>query len=781
MKKLFLTFGSIFFWYTSFGQVVKGKIVDESNFEMIGVNITTQDMLGTTSDYDGKYELNLTPGEHTINYQFIGFQRESKSFTINSGETLEFNIKMKNDATDLETVVVSAGKFEQKIEETTISIEVIKPALIESKNTTDIQTVLDQTPGVTMTDGQANIRGGSGWSYGAGTRVQVLVDDMPLISGDAGQAQWSLIATENISQVEIIKGASSALYGSSALNGVINIRTSYPGEVPETKINIHSGFYDDAEMESLNWWGGRNQKIYGFDILHKRKIKNLDLVVGGFLLQDEGYRFDEDNNRLRFNFNTRYKNKQVDGLSYGLNGNFLKKDVSSALIWSDYPTAFMPLDSGSIKTSGDVYHIDPYMTYIRNNDKHYLKSRIMKVINDNDSKTEENGQDNQSITYYGEYQYQKFIPKVDLNWTSGVLNEIVFAKADLFQGENYRTNQAIFTQIDKKIGAKLNLSVGARYEQFYLKSEEKYLAENGDSINQIAVGKPVFRAGLNYQLAKATFLRASWGQGFRFPSIAELFIQTEIARDIYVYKNPQLKPETGWSGEIAIRQGFKLGQWMGYLDLAGFIMEYENMMEFSAGFWDKSTSESSGLGFKSINVGDTKISGIELSLGGDGKIRKNKFFVMGGYSFINPISKNPSEVYGSDYYNNTLSYYSNSSLDSSENFLKYRHQHTLKLDVEVNRNKVSAGVSFKYNSFMKNIDAIFADTTFFSSIVPGINESREELDKGDFIIDARIKYRITNQLEASIICNNLTNTLYQSRPANMMPPRMISIKLGLKI
>ena len=57
MEKLFLTIGSIFFWFTSLGQVVKGKIVDESNFEMIGVNITSQDMLGTTSDYDGKYEL----------------------------------------------------------------------------------------------------------------------------------------------------------------------------------------------------------------------------------------------------------------------------------------------------------------------------------------------------------------------------------------------------------------------------------------------------------------------------------------------------------------------------------------------------------------------------------------------------------------------------------------------------------------------------------------------------------------------------------------------------
>ena len=65
---------------------------------------------------------------------------------------------------------------------------------------------------------------------------------MPLISGDAGQAQWSLIATENIHQVEVIKGASSSLYGSSALNGVINIRTAYPGNEPETKGKFSSWF-----------------------------------------------------------------------------------------------------------------------------------------------------------------------------------------------------------------------------------------------------------------------------------------------------------------------------------------------------------------------------------------------------------------------------------------------------------------------------------------------------------------------------------------------------------
>ena len=141
-----------------------------------------------------------------------------KSISLNKNEVTNLDIDLAPSSEQLSTVVVSAGRFEQKIEEITVSMEVIKPSLIENKNTTDIQTAMDQIPGVNITDGQANIRGGSGWSFGAGTRVLVMVDDMPLISGDAGQVQWKLIATENINQVEVIKGAASALYGSSALN-----------------------------------------------------------------------------------------------------------------------------------------------------------------------------------------------------------------------------------------------------------------------------------------------------------------------------------------------------------------------------------------------------------------------------------------------------------------------------------------------------------------------------------------------------------------------------------
>ena len=155
---------------------------------------------------------------------------------------MTINIVMEEKATELGTVVVSAGKFEQKIEDVTVSMEVIMPSMDENKATTNISTVLNQTPGVMIIDTEPQIRGGSGYSFGAGSRVMIMVDDLPILSGDAGRPAWSFLPVENLEQIEIIKGASSVLYGSTALSGVINIRTAYPKDKPLTKINVHSGF-----------------------------------------------------------------------------------------------------------------------------------------------------------------------------------------------------------------------------------------------------------------------------------------------------------------------------------------------------------------------------------------------------------------------------------------------------------------------------------------------------------------------------------------------------------
>src|SRR5690606_38473993 len=132
--------------------------------------------------------------------------------------------------------VKTEGKYEKNIEEVTVTLEVVKPSLIQNKDNTSVEQTLQQVPGLTIVDKEPQIRAGSGYSFGAGSRVLVMVDDIPLLSGDAGRPSWGFVPLENIEQIEIIKGASSVLYGSSALNGVINVRTAYPKDKPLTKI-----------------------------------------------------------------------------------------------------------------------------------------------------------------------------------------------------------------------------------------------------------------------------------------------------------------------------------------------------------------------------------------------------------------------------------------------------------------------------------------------------------------------------------------------------------------
>ena len=92
---------------------------------------------------------------------------------------------------------------------------IIKPALIENKATRDAEAIIEQVPGVQVNENQISIRGGSGWSYGAGSRVLVMVDEMPMLAGDANDIKFSAIPMENIAQIDPSFGRHWALRGGS--------------------------------------------------------------------------------------------------------------------------------------------------------------------------------------------------------------------------------------------------------------------------------------------------------------------------------------------------------------------------------------------------------------------------------------------------------------------------------------------------------------------------------------------------------------------------------------
>src|ERR1035437_3942332 len=274
----------------SFG-ILKGVVTDASDKEaIVGAHIydPSDKTHGTATDVNGNYQLRLSEGKHTIICSFISMKSDTVVVFSDSLKPVEHNFVLEPASTQLETMVVSAGKYERKLEEITVSMEVVKPTLIENKNSANVKGVLEQVPGLNILDGEPQIRGGSGFNFGIGSRVAILIDGLPALAGDGGKPEWNFIPLENVEQIEVIKGASSVTYGSSALSGSINVRTAYPKSQPLTKASLSSGVYDAPPIDSAKWWKGISN-FSSTSFLHSEQIGQFDMVIGGMIIYDHGF------------------------------------------------------------------------------------------------------------------------------------------------------------------------------------------------------------------------------------------------------------------------------------------------------------------------------------------------------------------------------------------------------------------------------------------------------------------------------------------------------------
>ncbi len=739
----FLYFSPFLLLYSQ-NAILNGTVMDaETNDPLIGATVKINET-GAVTDYEGKYELRLSPGNYSVTFSYIGYEEKNESVTLNEDQPVTLNIVLKPQTTLLQTATVTSGKYEKPLSEVTVSMDVIKPKLIESVNSTSIDQVLEKVPGVNIIDGQANIRGGSGWSYGAGSRVLLLVDDIPAMQADAGFPNWNDIAVENTNQIEVVKGAASALYGSSALNGIINVRTAYAKKQPETHVStFFTSYLDPKDKEKI--WYKKQPFLTGLSVSHRRKINKLDLVLSGYGLYEDNFREKNFSRYGRITVGTRYR--ITEKLFIGFNSNFNKGKTQSYFYWKDWgPDALRGAETTFTNTERLRFTIDPFLTfYDKYNNQHKIITRYHYIDNNNDA-----NQANSSRLYYGEYQFQHRFDKLDLVTTAGIVGIGTSVQAELYGDTTYTTsNLAGYIQIEKKIWNRLNVSAGARYERNTINSPS---IVNGDTIpeGKSTEGKPVFRLGLNYQTGKSTFLRASFGQGYRFPTIAEKFIKT-TAGGVFIIPNPYLESETGWTTEIGVKQGFKIDKWEGYFDVAVFWSQYVRMMEFTI----------TPTGFQSQNIGNTDIKGFEVSVAGEGNFFGTTTSLLAGYTYIDPKFQDFTKQ---DSINSSVDY----------NVLKYRSKHSLKLDVETKINKFSIGIAVFYNSNIEAIDKIF------EFVIKGLAQQRMENSNGYKTFDARVAYQITKNFKVALIAKNIFNEEYTVRPGLLEAPSNITCRLDFR-
>jgi len=307
--------------------IIKGTVYDAITREYVpGVNIIYGTDQGTTTDSEGKFILKVSPGRTVVTFRYVGYSPLAKSFNFAANDTVNIDILLIPVINEINEVVITAGRSEQRISELTVSMDIIKPYVLNQNHSVNAEEILNKTGGIEILDGQASVRGDSGYSYGAGSRVLALIDGLPIMSTDAGNIKWGTLPMENIAQIEVIKGASSVLYGSSALNGVINFITTEPGPEPITRISVIAGIYDKPLNKDWAWWD-TPRMTQSVSFSHSGRYNNTKIGIVARASNDNGYRRLNEEAFGRINLNVRHNSKKYKSLSYGaaLNATFTNK------------------------------------------------------------------------------------------------------------------------------------------------------------------------------------------------------------------------------------------------------------------------------------------------------------------------------------------------------------------------------------------------------------------------------------------------------------------------
>lgn len=772
---------------TAQNATIKGFVTDSTTTDpLVGAEVYVNGKLSAQTDFNGSYTLSTAAGNYTIIFKALGYPEKVNPITLKPAETLVLNIALSSVAQTTGFVVVTGSQYEKRINEETVSIDIIKDYIIKNNASPSLSDVVGRTPGVSILDGQVNIRGGTGYAYGVGSRVMMLVDGMPMVRGDWGDINWNFIPLENIDQVEVIKGASSVLYGSAALNGVISVRTAWPtSEIGETRVQLYNTVYFNPAEKSMRWWRKSEQPFAtGGFFNHRRKIKNLDLVIGGNINNMNSYLAENDSRQARFTINTRIHSKKIEGLIWGINTNFMYNRLGRVIFWANTTDgAYKPFGAGtpnSVSSDESYFNIsvDPTISYAnKRGGKHILRTRFYTV-----SFIRENNFNNYNNLFFAEYQYMK-----KFKW-NGVLTTGLAGSTGLTLSTNIGNATAntyyggIYAQYEQKLlDDRLALVGGVRYETNVF-TPPRVIGNNtvpeGFSIVDFSI--PVFRFGLNYALNEGNNIRASWGQGFRSPSIIERYVTASLGA-LNFFANPALRPENGWNAELAYKKLIVKSNIEAYFDVSLFWNEYYDMTEFVFGahsVTDPLTGvTTTGIGFQNQNLQRSRIAGFEVSGNGEWKINKNsKLRFFGGYTYLYPGDLNADTTL-----RNVGNYFSSMfgsifSVDSEDaaRMLTYRINHTFKLDLEYEYKRFKAGVVINYTSFMNRIDPVF------EAFIPGLQTYRVENNTGFWVFDSRVIYEINKNSSVGFVFRNMDNKIYSTRPGLFDAPSNLTVQYTTK-
>ncbi|MCX6196487.1 MAG: TonB-dependent receptor, partial [Flavobacteriia bacterium] len=425
MPKYFILFILILLNSKVFFSQTKGIVLDASNGDpIIGARIVLSSGQKSITSNTGEFILSNVKYPNSLVISMMGFISE----TIKLSKDTLLTINLKTQVQEISDVVVTASRRNQNIEDVPISMEIIKPELINNKGFSNLEQAVDQSPGVYAMDGQVSIRGGGGFAYGAGSRVALLWNGVPMMSPDVGDAKWNAIPMEQTSQIEILKGASSVLYGSGALNGIIALTEKEPSPKGNFSAKVQSGVYGNPRRKSMQWWD-KNPTFHLADVYFGKSYKYLGYTVGANAYLDSGFRQGENEKRFRLNGSFYFKPKSNSKLKAGLSYNAQYQDLGVFILWKNDTMGYQAQDNTLSRQKAIRINVDPYIKfYDKFQNQHQLKTRYYIVTTGSDSKV---GDASIADLFYADYQFQRKFG-TSINLSAGITHNLGQVKSWVF-------------------------------------------------------------------------------------------------------------------------------------------------------------------------------------------------------------------------------------------------------------------------------------------------------------------------------------------------------------
>ncbi len=701
---------------------IYGKVSSAGEPLMLANIVCVSTGYGAASDEHGEYRIILPAGTYKVRCSMVGYRTQIKEVSLNAGQRLQLDFELEETPLQLGEIVTTAGRRPQSLEEVPVSLSIMEGRDIDFRALTSLDEALRYIPGVNMTDDQVNIRGSSGYSRSLGSRVLLLIDGFPLLSADGGEIKHDVVPMFDVERIEVLKGAGSALYGSSALGGVVNVITSKP-QNDELRFRLFSGFYDRTSYADWNWWGesprwfnaayGRIQKVY--------TASSFRISAGVY--GNQGYRKMDD--FVRWNVTGSGWLKLANNHQLHVSANIASNNRGNWIFWKSLKQPLVPPDNTDLServVSNKQYVYAKHSWLV--NSLFSMENRLYVYHTENDTKSDTSdfslrpADRVQSSAYVVGYQWQGIYSGVQGHLLTGGMDASWYYVDARTFGRRSAVSWALYLQDEFSLFRDVRVTAGVRGD--YTKVD---IAKVDGRFNP--------RVGMTYDPAPGSTIRASVGLGFRSPSIAERFAVAGAA-GLQTKPNPDILSERSTSYEIGFRQVIFP---FAVIDLALFRNDYNDLVE--------PIIDSSDARIVFQNITQARILGGEISISSTMFDDLLQFQL--GYTYLDPVDLTLNQT------------------------LKYRPRHLLIMNMNLHYGAFLAGVDVRYLSRVETID------DEISFIV-------RDADKRVPIwrTDVRLQWKsrlLGHELLLTGMVNNLFNYYYVEVVGNMAPIRYFTLVL----